>query len=137
MEAKKTEIQQTPSAPARDNFRKDSKSQKLNKKSYFGLSITAEIQSREKSAEDLELLVNYSKTGSENSGETGSGTTEFQDHPHLALFCGQENVLKDLIGKEIQRANNPEVEIQMKQWSASQDLAGNIKCQEKIFICNI
>ena len=126
LEAKKTEIQQTPSAPARDNFRKDSKSQKLNKKSYFGLSITAEIQSREKSAEDLELLVNYSKTGSENSGETGSGTTEFQDHPHLALFCDQENVLKDLIGKEIQRANNPEVELQMKQWSASQDLTGNV-----------
>ena len=133
LEAKKTEIQQTPSAPARDNFRKDSKSQKLNKKSYFGLSITAEIQSREKSAEDLELLVNYSKTGSENSGETGSGTTEFQDHPHLALFCGQENVLKDLIGKEIQRANNPEVEIQMKQWSASQDLAGNILISRKKF----
>ena len=90
LEAKKTEIQQTPSAPAADNFRKDSKSQKLNKKSYFGLSISAEIQSRDKSAEDLELLVNAKKSTTTN--------TDFQDHPHLALFCDQENVLQDLIG---------------------------------------
>ena len=89
LEAKKTEIQQIMPT-ANNNFKKDSKSQKLNKKSYFGLSISAEIQSRDKSAEDLELLVNSKKSTTTN--------TDFQDHPHLALFCDQENVLQDLIG---------------------------------------
>ena len=93
-----------------------SKNKKLNKKNYFGLSISKEAASKEKVFEDITTLMN---------------AREFDDlpwfdvngSPHLAYFSKNEKDLESLVGLEIENSatngNIQEIGANLYQWAAN------------------
>ena len=74
-----------------ENSQKDPKNRKVNKKSYFGSSLTQENASRNSTYEDIEILLSKSKI-------------DVTDKPHLAFFA-QNNDINDLVTHELQNCD--------------------------------
>ena len=87
-----------------------SKNKKLNKKNYFGLSITKEAASKEKVFEDITTLMNEKEY-------------DVKDSPHLAYFSRNEKDLESLVGLEIENSatngNIQEIGANLYQWAAN------------------
>ena len=65
------------------------KSCKLDKKSYFGLSISQEVQNRNSAYSDLDILANP------------DASINVEETPHLGIFTQKKNILDEIIDKEI------------------------------------
>ena len=87
-----------------------SKNKKLNKKNYFGLSITKEAASKEKVFEDVTTLMNEKEY-------------DVKDSPNLAYFSRNEKDLESLVGLEIENSatngNIQEIGANLYQWAAN------------------
>ena len=87
-----------------------SKNKKLNKKNYFGLSISKEAASKEKVFEDITVLMNEKEV-------------DVKDSPHLAYFSKNEKDLESLVGLEIDNSatngNIQDIGANLYQWSAN------------------
>ena len=67
-----------------------SKNKKLNKKNYFGLSISQEAASKEKVFDDITAIMNEDFNVNES--------------PHLAYFSKNDKDLETLIGLEVENS---------------------------------
>ena len=91
-----------------------SKNKKLNKKNYFGLSISKEAASKEKVFDDITTLMNEKEF---------DDLPWLDDSPHLAYFSRNEKDLESLVRLEIENSatngNIQDIGANLYQWSAN------------------